>query len=577
MQKTLYQRAILAHQTNKIDEAETIYQELLATDPHNADVLHLLSILYAQKKAFTKALEYMERALIANPNSASYHNSMGNIYKNLQELPKAINEYQEAMRLKADYAVAHNNIANVYYKLAEHDAAIQHYREAIRINPNYTDAHFNLSLLLAQRNLLDEAIKHLNTVLNLDPKHAEAHAHLGHILQLQGKNQEAIAQFYLALKTNPVNIQAHHHLGAILCARQKYNAALKHFNKILLLEPSNIDALHNTGAIFLIRHNAAAALKYFLRLSQLSHNLETFYNLGVIYMDLGHFNDAILYFSKALEIDPTNTWSTTSIYTNLGAIYLKQENYIKATHAYEAILAIDPDNKEAKYILAAIKQNNNALKAAPDIYIKNLFNQYADKYEEHLTLLNYRVPELIYDTINTYFATAAPTDLNILDLGCGTGLCGVKLRGFAKKLIGIDLAEQMLAYAKDKNIYDILKKSSIDKALKTYNHLDIIVAADTFVYIGDLANIFAACYKALAPKGLLIFTIETTHNYPYILQKSARFAHAPKYIEELAQKCTFSIENSANIMLRKHKTTTIEGKLYMLAKQSVIPERNAEI
>ncbi len=204
-------------------------------------------------------------------------------------------------------------------------------------------------------------------------------------------------------------------------------------------------------------------------------------------------------------------------------------------------------------------------KRPPKEYIQSLFDQYAAYFDKHLIeILHYKVPELLYKSIEQE-TKIKKHSWNILDLGCGTGLCGEKFRPIAKKLIGIDLSEKMIEVAKRKNIYDELHVSDIHQALQKQQDLDLIIAGDTFVYIGDLAKTFSDCKNALRESGLLAFTIEKTTQYPYELQKSARFAHGKKYIEELAKQNNFKIQQCNNIVLRKQRNKSIEGYLYVLA------------
>lgn len=514
--------ALKHHQAGEAEQAEKLYRQLLEQEPNNTDALHLLGILLAQRGKFLEAQKYIEKAIKLEPNSPSFYNSLGNVYKHLGNLNKAVSCYRKALKIDPDYAVAHNSLANVFFKQGKLDKASEHYNKALKLQPKYTDAHYNLALILLKQHKTKEALQHLDEVLRLEPDHAEAHNQKAQLLHQQGQLGQAIYHYQECLKQDPVNIEV----------------------------------FHNLGAIFLERRDPAAALKYFLRLLQLAPDFDTYYNLGVIYMDLGRTNDAIQYFNEALNKDPDHI----ATHVNLGAIYLKSENYIKAAEHYQKVLKSQPNNKESAYILSAINQEH-VPEQAPKEYIQSLFDQYAPYFDKHLIeALDYQVPELLYKAIVN---ETEKTDLNILDLGCGTGLAGEKFRPIAKKLIGVDIAGQMIAAAKQKNIYDELYIADLYKILQKYHNLDLIIAADTFVYIGKLDKIFIACKKALASNGLFAFTTEKTDKYPYELQKSARFAHHHKYITELAEKNNFKILRGDNIIMRKQKNKSIEGYLYI--------------
>lgn len=558
-----YKAALEQHRTDNLDDAEKEYQEILDNDPHNADVLHLLSILHAQRQEYQTALYFMEQALSEDPKSATFQNSMGNILNNLHQYQDALTHYFEALRLQPDYAVAHNNIGNVYYKLNRLPEANQHYREALKLDSNFADAHYNLSLILTKQNHPIEAQEHLEQAIKNQPTHAKAHSHLAYLLQLGSSVDAAAKHYQVAIRLNAEDAFSHHNLGVILTNKQKYGAAIRHFKKTVVLQPNYPDALSNLGAIFLLQNNPAAALKYYLRLSQMVRDFDVYYNLGVIYMYLGRNDDAIAYFNEALAMRPHDF----AAHSNIGSVYLRKEDFVNAAKHYEAALELQPENKEISYLLQAIDQKVTP-KTAPQDYVANLFDQYAPHYEQHLQLLNYHVPELLYSAV-TNFLGEKEHSLVILDLGCGTGMIGEKFKNLAAKLIGIDLSARMLALAKNKNLYDELKLSSILEALDFYTNIDLVLAADSFVYVGDLDEVFAKTKTVLCQEGLFAFTIEKTTQYPYVLQRTARFAHTQQYIRELIQKYGFELLQEDETVLRKQRGGAIEGYLYLLRSKTV--------
>lgn len=553
-----YQAALELHQADQLDEAEKGYHEVLDEDPHNAEVLHLLGILHAQRQDFQVARYFLEQALAIKPYVATFHNSMGNVLRHLKEYDQAIYHYKKALHSQPDSAVAQNNLGNVFYQIDQLAEAGKHYREAIRLQPNYADAHYNLGLVLTRQDAIAAAIIELELTLKLQPQHQRAHYHLGYLLQMQQKLDVAAKHYQIALRLDMSDVSAHHNLGVILTNKGKYAAAIRHFKKVINLQPSNLDALNNLGTVFLLQNNPAAALKYFLRLAQLMRDFDVYYNLGVIYMDLGRYADAIVYLQEALTMRP-NDFATHS---NLGAIYLRREDYPNAELHYVAALAMAPDNQEIPYVLAAIRQTETPT-AAPDKYIQTLFDQYAPYYEQHLQFLEYQVPQVLYEELIKIYGEPQQR-LAILDLGCGTGICGAQIQGFAKTLIGVDLAPKMLALAEKKHIYTELKLISLSAALDYYRDLDLIVAADALVYFGDLATIFAKSKSALKANGILAFSIELTEDYPYHLQHTARYAHAKKYVDELVQQNNFTLVVGKEIVLRKQNNKPVIGLLYLI-------------
>ena len=107
--------------------------------------------------------------------------------------------------------------------------------------------------------------------------------------------------------------------------------------------------------------------------------------------------------------------------------------------------------------------------------------------------------------------------LRVLDLGCGTGLAGLLFKPCAARLTGIDLSPAMIEKARARDVYDSLIVGDIETAL--IGEYDLILAADTLVYLGDLRPVFAAVADHLAPGGFFLFTTEAKEG-PGIVQAS---------------------------------------------------------
>lgn len=558
--------ALTSHQEGNLEKASELYHKILEENPNNVDVLYLLGILEAQRGNFKEALSLTERALELNPGSTSLYNSLGNILGQLGRLEEACLQYEKALQLNPNSVLAHNNLANALNKLNKFGEARKHYLEAISLKPDYLDAHYNLGLMLVKQGLDDEAMPHFLLIVQSDSKRINAHNQLAHIFLKKHKNNEAIEHYEAALKLDPNNIVANQNLGAILAEMGNFYQAIFRLQKALALDPHHIETLHNLGAIYLKRNDLNAALEYYLKLLPLVVDFDVYYNIGVIYMYQGKYGDALPYFLEALKLRPLD-FATLS---NLGAIYLKIEDYQKAALHYKQALKAEPKNQEIAYLLAAVSGKEgvaSSMITAPKEYVEHLFDQYSPYFDKHLVqYLHYQVPSLLYDAVQKVLVTDNAKAEMVLDLGCGTGLAGEKFRLLAKKLIGVDLSQNMINLAKKKNIYDELLFMDMTEVLQSFDHnVDLIIAADSLVYSGALKEVFKGISKALKPGGYFAFTDEKTETYPYILQKTARFAHSKAYLDELIKKFGFTIEHEADdIVLRKQKDISIFGILYVL-------------
>jgi predicted TPR repeat methyltransferase len=160
--------------------------------------------------------------------------------------------------------------------------------------------------------------------------------------------------------------------------------------------------------------------------------------------------------------------------------------------------------------------------------------------------------------------------LDVLDAGCGTGLCGAVVAPFARRLIGVDISEGMLAHAKDKNVYQTLVKAELTEYLRDNSEtFDLIVSSDALVYFGDLKDIIGAFAGALRLNGLLVFTLERavgdSVDIEYRLELHGRYSHAESYVERLLT--SFGLQSKIiHAELRMEAGLPVPGLVILAAK-----------
>jgi predicted TPR repeat methyltransferase len=216
---------------------------------------------------------------------------------------------------------------------------------------------------------------------------------------------------------------------------------------------------------------------------------------------------------------------------------------------------------------------------APHEYTRALFDQYAYSYDQHMkSTLRYRVPQLLRQAISPFIVTT-PEPWMVADIGCGTGLCAPLFADVAGKLIGVDISPNMIEVAKQRGGYYKLFVMDILSFLQgEENTFDLIIAADVFVYFGDLNDLFKACDFALKTNGLLTFSIESlkteevaaSPSHPdFQLRKTGRYAHHPDYIQLLSTRYGLTIVNQFTDTIRYQEDTAVQGSIYVLSKKPV--------
>ena len=178
-------------------------------------------------------------------------------------------------------------------------------------------------------------------------------------------------------------------------------------------------------------------------------------------------------------------------YEVLGRLLVRLERRAEAEAVFRRWQQACPDDAAARHMLAALSGEAVPDRAEQD-YVRQVFDQFAERFDVTLQKLDYRAPQLVAAALGELLGTAR-RDRAILDAGSGTGLCGPLLRPFARRLVGVDLSAGMLERAKRRGLYDALITADLVEFLnETSERYDAIVSADTLNYFGDLEPVLSA-------------------------------------------------------------------------------------
>lgn len=257
---------------------------------------------------------------------------------------------------------------------------------------------------------------------------------------------------------------------------------------------------------------------------------------------------------RALEVAPD--WAFG--WFRLGEMQQVSGRMESAVEAWRMALKLDPDDRLGAVLKLHLAQAIPAPKVMPPAFVETLFDQYAGKFETSLvSKLDYRAPELLLDAL---LATGDAPFACAVDLGCGTGLMGERLRNNAKRLEGYDLSANMLKVARGKGIYDRLEQAELGVFRFDGPRADLAVAADVYIYVGALERVFANAASMLLPGGLFAFSVEKIEaNGGFALLDSRRYAHSETYVLDCLAAAGFELVSLAEATIRKDRDQPIAG------------------
>jgi len=231
--------AVQHHGAGRLDDAESIYRQILRADPQQSIAMHLLGVLAHQAGNNDVAVDLITKALAIKPDYAEAHCNLGAAFQQLGELEEAVTSYRRALAIMPNLADAHYNLGNALNDLGMPDEAVKSYLMAIDIRLDYADAHSNLGNVYRDQGDTDAAMACYRKVIDLNPDFVEAHSNLGTVLQDLGDLDAAVASYQTALAIRPDYAQVHCNLGNALREQGKPEEALACHRRAVALMPED--------------------------------------------------------------------------------------------------------------------------------------------------------------------------------------------------------------------------------------------------------------------------------------------------------------------------------------------------
>ncbi len=416
-------------------------------------------------------------------------------------------------------------------RLAE---AKQAYEQILRTHPDCAEALYLLGVLFHSIGSPNVSIDLIRRAIALQPDFAEAQNDLGNVLHEAGQLDEAASVFRQLIRSKPQHADACNNLGVVLKDQGKHEEAVTAFKKAIQLNPKNAG-----------QH----------------------YNLGNALKKLSRFDEAVAAYRSVIDLEPSHTDACQCL-----AATLRRTGKL---HEYEEALRHwlehDSDNPIAQHLLIACSDGEPPSRA-PDAYVRQVFDRFANTFDEELRELGYQGPQLLDAAISQEF-NPKEKSLDVLEAGCGTGQCGAVLRGYARKLVGVDLSPAMLDRARRLDVYDELVTAELTAYLNDSDAaFDLIASVDTMNYFGDLKPVLSAMTRVLHDDGCVVFTCEEDNREHsqrgYRLGHHGRYGHTADYLRRCLAEAGLTIRTITSAVLRKEANQPVVIKVVRARKNS---------
>lgn len=399
-----------------------------------------------------------------------------------------------------------------------------------------------------------------------------------------GDHAAAEAGYREHLKEFPDDPSGLHFLGLLRTQQDRNAEGIKLMIAALEADPQYVDAWSNLGIAYYQERDLERAEMCARKAIELSPGfVNAWANLGMTLRARNAFEEALVAWGRALELQP----GMRNIAISYGHILYKLNRLPEALEFYARWQAASPEDPIPQHMLAAMGGGERPVRAS-DGYVRATFDDFADSFDRNLEELGYRAPQLLSAAVSG--ALPRQRDLEVLDIGCGTGLCGPLLRPLARRLVGVDLSPNMLSKAAARAVYDQLNCAELTQWLGSCaQQFDLGVAADVLCYFGDLSVAFARVASVLTPGGCFACSLEAWHdpssrdlaavadtkaaaatpgdpprapsNESFVLRPHGRYQHSRKYVEQMLAAAGLEVVSLSNGTLRHERQDPVMGFL----------------
>jgi predicted TPR repeat methyltransferase len=409
---------------------------------------------------------------------------------------------------------------------------------------------------------LAEAEKGYLEVLRRKPDWRQVLNALGTVFLDQSRPDKAKKVFGKAADLRPPYFPAYYNLARLKQRENDHKGAISIYRAMLEKQPGIGEAWNNLGVAYREIGDQDEAISCFRRAVAFAPDMaEAWNNLGVAQDEFNMIENASESYRKAIEIRS----DYTSAHFNLGISLQKLRQFKEAEEHYNKVLETKPDDEAAIFMLQSLGTSATP-DAAPVEHVRRIFDRCAGTFERILVKdLEYKTPELLFDLVRPYLTE----EMNVLDLGCGTGLGAQLYRPFAKRLIGVDVSSKMLEKAAEKKIYNRLEVFDILQDWGFPQKFDLIYSSDVFVYFGNLDTIIRSASSYLVYGGIIAFSAERLedNSMEYRLFPSGRYAHSRTYIQDCLRRHGLQLIEETKADIRRQSGNQVKGLLIVAKKE----------
>ncbi len=270
----LMPQAVALHQAGRLDEAETLYQQILAQAPRDFEATQLLGVIALQQGRLDRAEALLTSALAIDPAHGAARSNLGTVYLRSGQLEAAAAQLGMAINQEPVSAATLETYGSVLRQLQRSREALDYLRRAHGMDPfsqtignllgaclldvgdidgaagifeqvtqrepGSADGWTNLSISLRSLGNLERARECAAKAVALQPASSSALAALGAAQWQQGLIDDAIATYWQAVEAPEPTAQTHVEYARLLLDNRQFEEALEQLRLALAVDSDNL-------------------------------------------------------------------------------------------------------------------------------------------------------------------------------------------------------------------------------------------------------------------------------------------------------------------------------------------------
>lgn len=334
-------QAMQLARSGRLDDAETVLQRVLASNPRHPDALQLLGMIARQRGDQAAAVQLFRQSLEAQPHQPHVLNNLGNALAALADHAGAAEAYRQALALQPGYEDARINLALALISSGAPSEAAALLGPLLRAQPMLARAWAVLGQSFAASGDQTQAIGAYRSALRLKPDHGPWLHNLAVALRLSGRADEAIPLFDRCASRSPDDPRIHYNRGHCLQDLARMNEAATAYRRAIALAPTAIDMHDSLSRLLWQQGDDAGHLRsYREALARFPDHPGLLAALAARLTLSGHAHDA----AALLSWPASRSIGGATIRYRLGQACWSAQDPERAFSAFDAALAIDPDH-----------------------------------------------------------------------------------------------------------------------------------------------------------------------------------------------------------------------------------------